>query len=51
MQRYHRNRHRLLWLILAPAALVLLAVAILNRPEWPKMDALPGVENTQDTNK
>ena len=42
MQRYHRHRHRLVWLILAPAALALLILAILNRPEWPVMDALPG---------
>ena len=35
MQRYHRNRHRLMWLILGPLALLLFAYALLNRPEWP----------------
>ena len=42
MQHYHRNRHRLIWLILAPVILGLLVFAVLNRPDWPEMESLPG---------
>ncbi|MEM7385992.1 MAG: hypothetical protein AAF514_13715 [Verrucomicrobiota bacterium] len=35
MQRPHRNRHRLLWLLIFPAALLALIYAVANRPEWP----------------
>ncbi|MDA7666684.1 hypothetical protein N9039_01985 [Verrucomicrobiales bacterium] len=42
MQRSHRIRHRLIWLILAPLLVMLLAVAILSRPKLPMMEALPG---------
>ncbi|MDA0811345.1 MAG: hypothetical protein O3C21_02985 [Verrucomicrobia bacterium] len=49
MQRYHRNRHRLIWLIVAPAALALLAIALLNRPQWPEMDSLPTPEVSDST--
>ena len=43
MQHYHRNRHRMFWLVLGPLALLLLAAALISRPKWPTMDALPGV--------
>ena len=42
MQRYHRHRHRLLWVILGPLALAVLIYALMNRPSWPTMEALPG---------
>ena len=44
MQRYHRNRHRLMWLLLAPLALLLLALAVLNRPKWPEEKGLRGID-------
>ncbi|MGK0186657.1 MAG: hypothetical protein ACI9R3_002440 [Verrucomicrobiales bacterium] len=44
MQKYHRNRHRLIWLIVAPAALILFIFAITHRPQWPEMESLPGTE-------
>jgi len=46
MQRYQRNRHRLIWLFVAPAALALLVFAIWNRPEWPEMKSLPTAESS-----
>ncbi|MCZ6673927.1 MAG: hypothetical protein O7C75_13425 [Verrucomicrobia bacterium] len=51
MQRFHRNRHRLVWTILAPVVLVILILAIINRPEWPEMDSLPGTETSQGSGK
>ena len=50
MQRYQRNRHRLMWLILGPLALAAVIYAILNRPEIPVMDEVPGTEGgTEET--
>jgi hypothetical protein len=51
MQQYHRNRHRLTWLILGPIALILLILAIANRPQWPKMDSLPGNSTVESQGK
>ena len=48
MQRSHRIRHRLIWLILAPFLVMLLAVAILSRPTWPTMETLPSPIETGD---
>ena len=42
MQRTHRIRHRLIWLVLAPLLVMLVAVAILGRPKWPVVETLPG---------
>ena len=50
MQQYHRNRHRLIWMILAPLVVVVFILAILNRPDWPQMDSLPGAESKQEAN-
>ena len=49
MQHHHRNRHRLFWVILAPLALVLLILAVLNRPDWPEMESLPGTGEASDS--
>lgn len=42
MQRHQRQRHRMIWLVLGPLALVALIYAILNRPEIPVMEEVPG---------
>ena len=42
MQRYHRVRHRILWLILGPLAFGAFLYAIFNRPAMPVMDEVPG---------
>lgn len=47
MQKYHRNRHRLLWLLLGPLAISAFVYAIVNRPEMPVMDKLPGEGTTE----
>lgn len=41
MIRGLRRRHRLVWTVLFPILAVLLASAILLRPETPLVDALP----------
>lgn len=41
MIRGLRQRHRLVWTVLAPILAVLLAIAVLLRPEPPLVDALP----------
>lgn len=41
MIRGLRRRHRLVWTVLFPILAVLLAVAVLLRPEPPLVDALP----------
>ncbi len=41
MIRGLRRRHRLVWTVLFPILAVLLAAAILLRPEPPLVDALP----------
>ena len=41
MIRALRRRHRLVWTVLFPILAVLLAAAVLLRPEPPLMDALP----------
>ena len=45
MQRYHRRRHRLMWFILGPLVAVAFIYALLNRPEMPVMDVLPGKDS------
>jgi hypothetical protein len=44
MQRHHRIRHRLLWLVFGPAAAAALIYALANRIEMPVMDTLPDTE-------
>lgn len=46
MQRSHRNRHRWLWLFLAPLALAALLYAVTHRQEMPVMDELPDSMDT-----
>ncbi len=41
MIRRLRRRHRLAWAVLFPVLAILLAVALLSRPEPPLMDELP----------
>lgn len=41
MIRGLRRRHRLIWTVLAPILAVLLAAAVLLRPEPPLADAFP----------
>lgn len=42
MQRYHRQRHRLVWMLFLPLAILILIIAVMNRPQWTKMEVLPG---------
>ena len=41
MIRRLRRRHRLAWAVLSPIVAILLALALLSRPEPPLMDELP----------
>ncbi len=41
MTRGLRRGHRLIWAVLFPVAAILLAVALLSRPEPPLMDEIP----------
>ncbi len=41
MIRGLRRRHRLVWTVLTPILAILLAAAVLLRPEPPLVDALP----------
>lgn len=41
MKRAHRRSHLLIWLILGPVILALLALAVMVRPDAPVNDALP----------
>ncbi len=34
MQRYHRNRHRLIWLVIGPAIVAAFVFALLHRPKY-----------------
>lgn len=43
MQRYHRIRHRYMWLILVPLALALFTYALVHRVKFPVMDEVPGM--------
>lgn len=49
MQRYHRIRHRVLWLLLAPLLVAILLYGIWSRPQWPMMDELPDPETPVET--
>lgn len=49
MQRYQRSRHRMLWVLILPLAIILIAVAVTNRPQWPRMEALPGLNSNEST--
>ena len=42
MQRTHRIRHRIIWLVLGPVAAAALIYALANRVEMPVMDTVPG---------
>ncbi len=33
MQRYHRNRHRLIWLVIGPTIVVVFVYALFHRPK------------------
>lgn len=41
MQKYQRQRHRVVWLFLGPVAAAALVYALLHRVEMPVMDELP----------
>jgi hypothetical protein len=41
MIRGLRRRHRLIWVVLFPVVALILAVALLSRPEPPLMDEIP----------
>lgn len=41
MQRRHRVRHRLMWVVIGPVALGALVYALVNRVEMPVMDKVP----------
>ena len=41
MIRGLRRRHRLIWAVLFPVVAILLAAALISRPEPPLMDELP----------
>lgn len=41
MQQNLRKQHRLMWLLLAPLALVALVYALVNRVQMPVMDEVP----------
>lgn len=43
MIRGLRRRHRLIWAVLFPVVALILAVALLSRPEPPLMDEIPAV--------
>lgn len=43
MKRAHRRFHLLIWVLLGPALLGLLALAIMVRPDAPMNDSLPDV--------
>jgi len=42
MKRAHRKWHLALWALIGPAALVVLTLAVMNRPASPVNEALPG---------
>ena len=41
MQRRHRIRHRFMWVVIAPLAVIALFVAFTKRVKMPVMDELP----------
>lgn len=41
MQRRHRIRHRLMWVLIAPLAIAALVIAFTQRVEMPVMVELP----------
>ena len=41
MKRAHRNTHRLIWLLMTPALLLVLYLALEARPDDPINNALP----------
>lgn len=51
MQKYHRKRHRYIWLVLLPVAIGLIMIAVIKRPQWPVMDAIPDSVTETDPSK
>ncbi len=49
MIRRLRRRHRLAWAVLSPIVAILLALALLSRPEPPLMDELPEPRRAAET--
>ena len=47
MIRRLRGRHRLTWTVLFPVLTILLAVALLSRPEPPLMEEMPTARESQ----
>lgn len=41
MKRAHRKMHLAVWIIIGPAVMAILVLAVLNRPNAPVNDALP----------
>ena len=48
MQRYQRQRHRLIWIALGPLLVLIFLYGILNRPEWPIQNGLPEVNPSEE---
>lgn len=48
MQRSHRIRHRLMWVIIAPLAVIALVIAFTQRVEMPVMETLPAAPEKGD---
>ena len=44
MQRHQRIRHRVMWLVLGPLAVIALIYAVTNRQSIPVMKELPTAE-------
>jgi len=41
MKRAHRKSHFIIWVVLTPIILSMIALAVLNRPDAPVNDSLP----------
>ena len=41
MKRAHRKNHLLIWLLLGPAMIAIIILAVLNRPDAVENDRLP----------
>lgn len=42
MKRAHRRHHLIIWVVLGPLMIVLLALSVMARPEAPVNETLPG---------
>lgn len=49
MQRRHRIRHRLMWALIAPLAIIALAIAFTQKVKMPVMEELPASPEKGET--